>query len=92
MCDTRQHDGSIEGEQCDASTLVPFQESTDKQTECGEESWRAIAKLAETETDPGKLMDLAQQFMDEMDREASMKPLQTWKSSTDVGKIPEEGQ
>ena len=95
MCDTRQHDVFIEGVQEDAITQVPLKAST-KDTkesgECGEVGWRRIAKLAEAETDPDKLMDLAQQLVDEMDREAATMFVATLKSFTGVSKVSEEGQ
>ena len=82
MCDTGQRDGSIKAEQDDALTQVPLPESRQDQSERGEENWRRLAKLAEVETDPDKLLDLAQQLVNELDRETVAKFLPTLKSST----------
>ena len=94
MCDTRQHDGFIESEQEEAITQLPLRVSTKdtkEHSDAGEVGWRRIANLAEVEMDPDKLLDLAQQLVDEMDREAATKFLATLKSSTGVSRIPEEG-
>ena len=91
MCDTRQRDGSTETERDEAFTQVPLQESTEKKGDCEKEGWRRIAQLAEMETDPDKLMDLAQELVNELDREAAQKSLPTW-ILTYVNKTPKEGR
>lgn len=92
MCDTRQRDASTEAERDGALTQVPLQDSTEKKSDGDQEGWRRIAQLAEMETDPDKLMDLAQQLVNELDREAARKAVTTWKSEWHVNRTPKEGR